>query len=198
VSIGNDVVDLADPETREQGLHPRFDERVFRPEERALLGARDSAHVVRWALWAAKESAYKAEKRVDPGVVFSPKQLAVELSDLPTVGGKGVAEGRVVHRGHALDLQVHVDGTRLHAVARSTGMAGALLLWRVERAASEPSGAVRRLASTAIASALDLDPEGVRIARRPPVALHRGRPLVTDLSLSHHGRFVAFACALAH
>ena len=59
-----------------------------------------------------------------------------------------------------------------------------------------PSASVRRLAATAIASTLGLDPSAVRIDRRPPVALHRGRPLVTDLSLSHHGRFVAFACAL--
>jgi phosphopantetheinyl transferase (holo-ACP synthase) len=196
VSIGNDVVDLADPETRR--AHPRFDERVFRPRERALLGGRDSHHVLRWALWAAKESAYKALKRLDPEMVFSPKQFVVELSDLPTIGGQGVAEGRVVQRDHALDLRVHVDGTRLHAVARSTRVASARLLWSVERAVSDPSAAVRRLAATGIASALALDPEGIQIARRPPVALHRGRTLVTDVSLSHHGRFVAFACALAH
>jgi hypothetical protein len=29
------------------------------------------------------------------------------------------------------------------------------------------------------------------------VAMHRGRPLEVDVSLSHHGRFAAFACALA-
>jgi len=198
VSIGNDIVDLADLETREQGLHPRFDERVFRPDERALLERSDSGHVLRWALWAAKESAYKAEKRLDPEVVFSPKQFAVELSALPHAGGPGVAEGSVVHRGHVLTLQVHVDGTSLHAVARTTRKAGARLLWKVDRAASDPSAAVRRLAATTIGSALGLDPSSVRIDRRPPVALHRGRPLVTDVSLSHHGRFVAFACALVH
>jgi len=196
VSIGNDIVDLADPETRHQGLHRRFDERVFRPEERALLGGGESGHVMRWALWAAKESAYKAEKRLDPDVVFSPKQFAVELSALP--GGRGVAGGQVEHRGHVLDLQVHVDGTSLHAVATSTRAARARLLWSVDRAVSDPSATVRRLAATGIASALDLDPSDIQIAGRPPVALHRGRPLLTDLSLSHHGRFMAFACALLH
>ena len=196
MSIGNDIVDLADLETREQGLHPRFDERVFRPDERALLERSDSGHVLRWALWAAKESAYKAEKRLDPEVVFSPKQFAVELSALPHAGGPGVAEGRVVHRGHVLGLQVHVDRTCLHAVATRPRGAGARLLWSVDRAVSDPGAAVRRLAATAIASALDLDADGIQVARRPPVALHRGRSLMTDLSLSHHGRFVAFACAL--
>jgi hypothetical protein len=198
VSIGNDIVDLADPETRHQGLHPRFDERVFGPGERALLGRSDSPHTLRWALWAAKESAYKAEKRIDPELVFSPKRFAVELSALPVAGGQGVAVGQVVHRGHVLDLQVHVDGTSLHAVARGVSAAGARLLWRVDRVVSDPGATARRLAATAIGSAFGLDPSGIRIVRRPPVAIHRGRPLEVDVSLSHHGRFAAFACALVH
>jgi hypothetical protein len=198
MSIGNDVVDLADPETRHEGLHPRFDERVFCPGERALLEGSHSHHVLRWALWAAKESAYKAMKRLEPRLVFSPKRFAVELSALPVAGGQGVAEGRVVHRGHALDVEVHVDGTCLHAVATGARAAGARLLWRVDRAASDPGTAVRCLAATAIGSALGFDPDEIQIAGRPPVALHRGRPLVTDVSLSHHGRFVAFAGALVH
>lgn len=196
MSIGNDIVDLADPETRHQGLHPRFDERVFGPSERALLGRSDSPHVLRWALWAAKESAFKAEKRLDPALVFSPKRFVVTLSALPVAGAQGVALGQVEHRGHVLDLQVHVDGTRLHAVARGTRATGARLLWRVDRVVSDAGATARRLAATAIGSALGLDPSGIRIVRRPPVAIHRGRPLEVDVSLSHHGRFAAFACAL--
>jgi len=196
VSVGNDIVDLADPETRQQGLHPRFDERVFRPSERALLERSDSPHLLRWALWAAKESAYKALKRLDPELVFSPKRFAVEPCALPVAGSQGVAEGHIVHRGQVLDLQVQVDGTCLHAVARGTRAAGARLLWRVERAGSDPGATVRRLAATAIGSALGLDPAAIQIARRPPVAIHRGRLLEADVSLSHHGRFVAFVCAL--
>ena len=36
-------------------------------------------------------------------------------------------------------------------------------------------------------------PESPEPGRRPPMALHRGRALEASLSLSHHGRFVAFA-----
>jgi hypothetical protein len=54
----------------------------------------------------------------------------------------------------------------------------------------------RRLAATG--SALGLDLSGIQIVRRPPVALYRGRPLEVDVSLSHHGRFAAFAFALVH
>jgi hypothetical protein len=191
VSLGNDVVDLADSETRD--LHPRFDERVFDPRERALLSDCPSPHVLRWALWAAKESAYKALKRLDPQTVFSPRRFAVDLSTLPA--RDGVATGRVVHGNQALDLDVRVDGPCVHAVCRRTRSWDARLQWRVAPAGSDPSAEVRRLASTDIASALGLDPDGIQIVRRPPVALRRGRPLVADLSLSHHGSFVALAFA---
>jgi hypothetical protein len=197
VSVGNDVVDLADPEARLSGLHPRFDERVFRAVERDLLEASPSRHALHWALWAAKESAFKALKRVAPQTVFSPREFEVDLSPLPPTGTGGVAEGWVFYRGHRFNLELRLDGTSVHAVARSLDTAGARILGGVERAAGDPGIAVRRLAATAIGSALGLDEGGVRIFRRPPVATHRGRRLEVDVSLSHHGRFVAFACAFA-
>ncbi len=68
--IGNDVVDLADPEATEKGLNPRFDERVFSFIERRQLGASKERHLLRWTMWAAKESAYKLAKRSDPQTIL--------------------------------------------------------------------------------------------------------------------------------
>jgi len=196
VSVGNDVVDLADPETRLGGLRPRWVERVFGAAEREALDASPSRHLLHWALWAAKESVYKARKRLEPETVFSPKEFEVELSPLPATGG-GVAVGRAAHRGDVFALEVHLDGGSVHAVATGGDEAGARVLWKVERAEGDPGGAVRRLAATAIGSALGLDRADVRIARRPPVATFRNRRIELAVSLSHHGRFVAFACPLA-
>jgi hypothetical protein len=194
VSVGNDVVDLGDPETRLCGLHPRWVERVFGAAERTALDASPSRHLLHWALWAAKESAYKARKRLEPGTVFSPKEFEVELRPLPATDG--VAVGRVVHRGDVFALEVHVDGEAVHAVTTSEKGAVGRVRSRVERARCDPGLAARRLAATAISSALGLDPDGLRIVDRPPVAMHGGRRLDVGLSLSHHGRFVAFACTL--
>ena len=168
---------------------------MFCAAEREALEASPSRHLLHWALWAAKESAYKARKRLEPETVFSPKEFEVELSPLPAAGG--VAVGRVVHRGEVFELEVHLDGASVHAVATSKDEAGARVLWRVESALGDPGVAARRLAATAIGSTLGLDPAGLRIVGRPPVAMHGGRRLEVGLSLSHHGRFVAFACTLA-
>jgi phosphopantetheinyl transferase (holo-ACP synthase) len=196
VSVGNDVVDLADPETRLSRLHPRWGERVFCAAEREALDASRSRHLLHWALWAAKESAYKARKRLEPGTVFSPKEFEVELSALPTTG-PGVAVGRVVHRGDAFRLEVHRDDARVHAVATSGNEAGARVLWKVAGAWGDAGMAARRLAALSIGSALGLDPADLRILGRPPVATFRDHPIEIGVSLSHHGRFVAFASALA-
>jgi len=97
----------------------------------------------------------------------------------------------------APEREVHLDDGSVHVVATSGDEAGARVLWKVERAEGDPGGAVRRLAATAIGSALGLDPADVRIARRPPVATFRDRRIELAVSMSHHGRFVAFACPLA-
>jgi hypothetical protein len=169
---------------------------VFGAAERQALEASPSRHRLHWALWAAKESAYKARKRLEPEAVFSPKEYEVELSPLPTTGA-GVAVGWVFHRGDVFGLEVRLHGASVHAVARSADEARAQILWKVEGVLGDPGVAARRLAATAIGSALGLAPAGLRIVGRPPMAIDRGRRLESDLSLSHHGRFVAFACTLA-
>lgn len=195
MSVGNDVVDLDDPDTRLDGLHPRWDERVFGAAERRALEASPSRHLLHWALWAAKESAYKARKRLDPEMVFSPREFEVELSALPARGGDGIAVGRALHRGLALGVEVRVDGACLHALARSEDEDGRVL-WGAGAAEGDPGVAARRLAATAIGRALGLDPADVGIVRRPPVASFRDGRCEVGVSLSHHGRFVAFAFAL--
>ncbi len=194
MSVGNDVVDLDAPDTRLDSLHPRWDERVFGAAECEALEASPSRHLLHWALWAAKESAYKARKRLDPKTVFAPMEFEIELSALPATRA-GVAVGRAVHRGRVLGIEVHVDGACLHAVARSESEE-ARVLWGAEAAPGDPGLGARRLAADAIGRALRLDPLQVEIVRRPPVATFRDRRFEVGVSLSHHGRFVAFACAL--
>ena len=64
--IGNDVVDLGDAEVQPGATHPRFDARVFAREEREALRASGAPNRLRWILWAAKEAAYKAARKLDP------------------------------------------------------------------------------------------------------------------------------------
>ncbi len=186
--IGNDVVDLADRSVAERPRHPRFDERVFAPAERAALARSGAPERLRWMLWAAKEAAYKVAKKLDAEAVWSPRHFVVEL-------GENLA-GCVRHRDREIPVRVELGAGFVHALATDgTWEAGER---RANVAASDEddaSAAVRALARRDLAVWLGANEEELAIERRGriPALLRGGVATALDLSLSHHGRFVAWA-----
>jgi phosphopantetheinyl transferase (holo-ACP synthase) len=183
--LGDDLVDLADAEAAEGALHPRFDARAFAPAELAALAASRDRHALRWSLWAAKEAAYKAARRLDGAVRFHPRAFFVE--------------GGIVRHGAArFRVTTRRAGAALHVVAVPEGRAevSAAGFAPVERAET-PSAAARRLARAAAAQLLGCDPAELAIesALRVPRLLLRGAPCAA-LSLSHHGAYAGFALAI--
>ncbi|MDG2307868.1 MAG: 4'-phosphopantetheinyl transferase superfamily protein [Candidatus Binatia bacterium] len=188
--IGNDIVDFEDPEAQPTGTHPRFDQRAFSDDERkAILQSGDSVRE-RWVLWAAKEAAYKLLRATDPTTVFSPPRFEV------TRAGPSRASVRFGDRILSVDLEIRRGS--VHAVARSEGRRR-IVSATARHHGADPSRSVRALAIDAVAPYLGAAPEELRIEReqgRPPVLFDKDQPIDSALSLSHHGRFVAFACEL--
>lgn len=208
--VGNDVVDLADVDADASTYSKRFDERVFTDAERAFIGASCDPGLCRWQLWAAKESAYKALKRVRPATVFSPRRFEVCV-DEPSGSGQGLprrASARVVakgapassERGMAFAVEIEWNADRVHAVAyREHEIAPhfEVAMLPIASGASDvsPSAFVRRRLIRRLAAALGVGAARVRLDRRArvPVVTLDGRECDIEASLSHHGRFVACA-----
>ena len=95
--LGNDVVDLADPEVRGGPAHPRFDARVFSPPERRALESESAPNRLRWTLWAAKEAAYKLAVKRDPNAIFAAASLVASRPDRITCAPRS-AMARAVSR----------------------------------------------------------------------------------------------------
>ena len=195
--IGNDVVDLEDPETRPGAHHPRFDARVFAGAELNWLRRSGAPERLRWMLWAAKEAAYKVARKLDPRAAFAPARFAVQLD--------GSLRGRVEHAGRSLWLAVREDASSVHAIASDAELdPGRLLLGQQRLGAggvppgAEPGFAVRRLAVQELALRLGAAPGELEIGQRGriPELRRRGEAAGLDLSLSHHGGLIAFACEL--
>lgn len=202
--VGNDVVDLRDPESQPAAIHARFDERVFGPYERACIRDADSPHRARWALWAAKESAYKVARRLDRRIHFSPQAFSVRIPGRKLSAGEPFP-AEVSHAAHRFDVDLLSTDDWVHAVASPCGGSREEVGWKIDvlpLTAGHAAGCcgaserVRRLARSAIASALSLVPSDLVIAaaaKRAPEVWWRGRRLAVHLSMSHHGRFVACA-----
>lgn len=189
--IGNDVVDLADPEAMPGRAHARFDARVFSPPERRAIAESREPVRERWLRWASKEAVYKCLRARDRTVFFSPVELVVER--------RGPSGADVRWRDRVVPVRLDLGGDRVHAVAWD-GSRGARVVTAVRRVGeADPGAAVRRLAVRELADALGEPEDVLRIEKgedRVPVLQCRSRRVDASLSLSHHGRFVGFACEL--
>jgi phosphopantetheinyl transferase (holo-ACP synthase) len=183
--IGNDVVDLRDPETCAGSLHPRFDARVMAASERAWLAGRPTPDRDRWMLWAAKEAAYKAMRRMNPTIAFSPVRFLVALDD-DGVGTLTVGET-------VLEVLVRIIDDAVHAVASFAGTPrDAILAECLRGAGRDPSAAARRLAIDVVAARAEGAEASVAMRGRLP-ELQTVKDATIPLSLAHHGDVVGFA-----
>ncbi len=198
--IGNDVVNLNDPAAAGKSGNTRFLSRIFTPSERRLIGS-DAAV---WALWAAKETAYKVVSKKSGPVSASPLRYEV-FPDLKGPGTEAVFHigivgtpcGPVFFRltcGHGY---VHCFGADEAAGLDSVRWG----IERVERGTPrDESDLARKAAAAGIAAYLEEDPEDVEIRnipngqdRRLPAAFLRGESIPGDLTLSHDFPYIAYA-----
>ena len=197
--IGNDVVDLGHPRCQPDTIHPRFDSRAFSAQEIEFLAASDVAHRTRWSLWAAKESAFKAARKLDPLIRFIPRDFEV-FPVGRNADGHARPWAEVVHRRGRFDIWLdHADHWVHAAASHGGGEPG----FRVDGDPSANPGPeddgcsrrVRKLAGDALGAVLDIPAGEIRIVStdRIPQARRGPAPLPIDLSLSHDGRFIACA-----
>ena len=193
--IGNDLVDLNDPQADPGSIHPRFDQRILTDHEHRLVKSASSAHRFRWMLWAAKESAFKVLKKIDAKIAFHPQDFEVSIDSLDRMS--------VHHNGLVLETLVYSAPRWVHAVTTAGSkfsMSGNRMHSRVFDLQSietgvDQSAEVRTFTRRTLSAWLGVSWQEVEVVteNRIPRALKKGRALDIDLSLSHDGNFVACA-----
>lgn len=201
--VGNDVVDLKDPENIGKSRDDRFLGRVFTAGERELIASAPSPDTLLWSLWAAKEAAYKAVSSADPAVCSIPHRYQVVLEAEDATRKIVRLAGKVITPRGELVLEVAVSADWVHALAAGAEEALKRLCQRVKRleggkGAVNPSAFVRGALLQEIARRLDCPVGDLSVVKNPdgrgaPRVLFRGDLLAAEVSLSHDGRFAAFA-----
>jgi len=207
--IGNDVVDLRDADSQPESFSPRFDARVFDDVERRAIERDPRPLARRWAHWGAKEAAYKLARQVDPRFVFAPIRLVARFEAAPAAPGRRlVRAGRLTlppvagASGREVELRSFEAPDCVHVIALPAGADWEAVESRVtERRAddAEPGDAVRRLARREVARSVAVPEARLTIGRRgriPTLELD-GEATALSLSLSHHGRWIAYAMTCA-
>jgi hypothetical protein len=211
-AVGNDIVDLREPLNLGKSRDGRFLARVFTVEEQGRIAAAASPDALLWAFWAAKEAAYKCVGRDDSAVASIPRLYPVVIDDETAGGSPEAAEpagilyaGRVATPRGDIVLRIAVTDQYVHAAAAAAEASLARIVHRVGRMdgtdqAGEAPAFIRGLVIREIARRLDcpvgelaVSPTGSGVPR----VFLRGRPLGISISLSHDGRYAAFALGLS-
>lgn len=220
--VGNDIVDLLHPSTAAKHTDERFLRRVLGAGEREALAASAHPAVELWAFWAAKEAAYKVASKLrgSPPAFVHPAfsvawaavgagrwrgQVTYEEMVMPV---EAWTAGTAIHALAAPGTEMPPARWGIERLDAPTEEWSALLSEILPRFTpreadavhSFPSAWVRLLARPALALALGAEETDVEIVcapgvtgRRPPRVLLAGRPAPGDVSLSHHGSWVAWA-----
>ena len=246
--IGNDVMDLRHPRCRDRRRDDPLLDRILSSGERDWLDAAATEELwsIRlWALWAAKETAFKVHSKLSALGPFLPRRFSCQLeTDIPSDGMEvriwGMISGPhsempVTIEGGANRNYVNVigwngtaerpSGSRLEVgleELKEVGFKGSeekLEALESHFSAAEwrgiyslQSARARLLARDRIRTHLSSGPgnrpgsrdevieirtAGDRPGQGPPQIWFGGREIGNlDFSLSHHGRFVAWALLL--
>ena len=184
---GNDVVDTG-PGSAEPSQ--RFLARVCAPAELLALGrARDRQ--LAWALFAAKEAAFKAHVKRCPQALFSPRSFVV-AEDLDAV----------FHVVEQFRLELEFGDQWVHALAYTGGTKPHFSVGEISSNETEGQAA-RHLLCELAARTLGHSGSGLEVVRHaeprawsgrgPPFLSAGGHRVPCDISLSHDGRFAACA-----
>ena len=224
--MGVDVVDLRDRRCVGKAGDARFLARILNDVERGVLATAPDPHGPLWRLWAAKEAAYKVVSKVrgaPPAFVHAAFGVApwlmaangpgrVEWEDVPVFIQWHELPGRIVAlawNGLATDSPPDwAWGAASDLDPEPTAPLEALVhrLSARERPPvhSRHSVLVRLAARAELARRLDVDEARVEVVcgegpkgRVPPEALLDGRAAPADVSLSHHGDWLAWAIRLS-
>jgi phosphopantetheinyl transferase (holo-ACP synthase) len=225
--VGVDVVDLRDRRCVGKTRDTRFLSRVLNDVEQQALASAPDPDAALWRLWSAKEAAFKVVSKIRGAPpAFVHAAFRVDLPGPLTTSGLGSVaweeisvfikwhemSGRVAAlawNGAAEDVPLEwAWGAAADLDPEPTAPMETLLLKLSERERppvhSRSSALVRLAARAALARALGVDEVRIEVVcgegpkgRVPPEALIDGRAAPADVSLSHHGEWLAWAIRLS-
>jgi len=183
--IGNDIVDLKLASTQSNWRRKGFLQKLFTAEEQKfILNAVDSEFNV-WLLWSMKEAVYKlVQRKYKLNRFFDPKQFGCKVLQLYNEE----ARGAVFFKNEVFETTSIYSSAKIHTYAANT---------EFTLVSESENTRFRFLAK--ISEQLEIPLESLNISKNKqgiPFLTYGGDNLQIPFSLSHHGRYSAYAFSL--
>jgi hypothetical protein len=208
--LGNDIVDLAEPGARGKSNDEAFRDRILADQEKLYWAASPCRDEALWLIWAAKEAAFKVMSKIKVDYPFIPRKLPVgfpvSLRKEQIRGGGQLLAGEASLAEGVIRLSAQITGEYIHVLAFAPAETFSQIISGITRmdpglsAPPDESQLVRDFAIAHIAGWCLGNPEEIAIKRfprgkrwGPPRLFYRDEEAKGDLSLSHDGRFIAYA-----
>ncbi len=154
-----------------------------------------------WSVWACKETAYKVIKKTFPDTAFIPRLWQTVFAKTHSECSEGEV---IISDAGSVFIRLFSNVQYLHCVGADHPAALDKLIWSVEALPEEkainPSLFLRECLGEKVADNFSLNFHDIKIKRtrangelQPPCIYTGGRKTNIDISLSHDGRFVAYA-----
>ncbi len=188
--IGNDIVDLAFARRETNWQRPGFVEKVFDHRELQYLQSSVAPEALVWRLWSMKESAYKAHVRKTSRRFFNPKTIHCSLLD--------ARHGRVLIGDRYYKTITNSNSNYLYTIASSSTVSSlessCFMLSEANYATQYQE--TRKKVYQRMAELLDLPQVAIAIKKEGngvPAIYAENQLLRTKLTITHHGKYGAFA-----
>ncbi len=195
--IGNDIVDLKKAAKDSNWQRRGFLDKTFTTEEQGLIFSAKNKDQMVWLLWSIKEAAYKVYVQETETPFFNPKQLksclVSETEGLVSVFGFDYTTTSEItddwiHSYTISQAKSHPDEEKKTGFSKSFSID--------ETSFISQSTAVRRKLIDHVSKANKIPKSHLKVAKDScgiPFLKIADDPLKKRFSLSHHGRFGAFA-----
>lgn len=183
--IGNDIIDLNLARTQSNWKRPGFLQKLFNSEEQQfILNAKNSEFQV-WLFWSMKEAVYKAAQRqYNLDRFFGPQQFVCSQIEV----NSGEARGVVSFKDSVFRTSSVFTSHKIHTYSSNTEFS------LISEAKNSRFSLLQKVSEQA-----DIPLKHLNISNNKwgiPYFTYCGDNLQIPFSLSHHGRYSAYAFSL--
>lgn len=193
--IGNDIIDLDYARQSSNWQRPGWLQKLFTPAEQQYILQSDDPEFTLWLFWSMKESAYKIIVREEQRRFFAPKQLHCTLA----LCKANLSIGSVQFQSKTYTTKSTWDMTSIHTIASAAGKSEPMDLQHqvlVKPKGGEDRNWLYKKIITTLCSEAKFPAGTPRIKKNTlgiPQIFFDSTQQSSILSISHHGRFAAFA-----